>query len=86
MGTYAEFVDNDYDGIERSCLARARYDSRREARALVEHGRRSNGQLQPYHCKTCYSWHLGHRRSPKSRRALATKWRRTTRVTWTTKS
>lgn len=83
MGTYGEFVNTDYRGVERSCLAKARYDSRREARALVEHGRRSNGQLEPYHCQSCSYWHLGHRRSSKSRRALANGWRKASMVTWT---
>ena len=46
--------------------------------------RRSNGQLDPYHCQNCSYWHLGHNRSPKSRRAKLRPWRYGTQLTWTT--
>ena len=32
VGTYREFVETNYGGVERSCLSKARFDSRREAR------------------------------------------------------
>ncbi len=85
MGTYREFVETDYGGVGRSCLAKARFDSRREACALARQGRRSNGQLDAYHCVNCSYWHLGHRRSPKSKRALMNL-RRRDQPTWTTTS
>ena len=85
MGTYTELVETNYGGIDRRCLAKARFDSRGEARATVRHGRHSNGQLEPYHCPDCSYWHLGHGRSPKARRALMNL-RRRERTAWTTTS
>lgn len=84
MGTSAELIETNYSGFERSCLSKARFDSRREARSLARHGRHSNGQLDAYHCPNCKGWHLGHNRSPKARRALARAWRPRTEMAWTT--
>ena len=84
VGTYREFVETNYGGFERSCLSKARFDSRREARSMVRNGRRSNGQLEAYHCSNCDAWHLGHHRSPKDRRARSRPWRYGTQLTWTT--
>ena len=84
MGTYTECVETNYGGVQRSCMSKARFESRREARSLARNGRRSNGQLDAYHCQNCSYWHLGHNRSPKSRRAKSRPWRYGTQLTWTT--
>lgn len=53
------------DGISwfelRSCRDKVRLDSRAEAR-LAAHGieRREGDRLQPYHCRFCGHWHVGH--------------------------
>jgi hypothetical protein len=59
---YMDFVNRELPLVERGCLSKAAYVSRREARAVTRHGRRFNGQLAPYHCTWCNLWHLGHRR------------------------
>jgi hypothetical protein len=59
---YRQFINRDLPLLERGCTSKAAFGSRREARSLVRHVRRSDGQLHPYRCQNCGSWHLGHRR------------------------
>lgn len=59
---YHLFINRDLPLVERGCTSKAVFQSRREARSWVTHGRRSDGRLDPYHCRNCGLWHLGHRR------------------------
>jgi hypothetical protein len=59
---YRRFINRDLPLLERGCTSKAAFESRREARSLARQGRRSDGRSHPYHCRTCGSWHLGHRR------------------------
>lgn len=59
---YREFINRDLPLIERGCTSKAAFVSRREARSWVRNGRRSDGSLDPYRCRICGLWHLGHRR------------------------
>lgn len=59
---YRQFINRDLPRIERGCTSKVVFDSRREARSWVRHGRRSDGTTAPYHCGACGSWHVGHRR------------------------
>ena len=59
---YHQFINRDLPYLERGCTSKALFTSRREARSLVRNGRRSNGALKAYHCRSCGGWHLGHRR------------------------
>lgn len=58
---YRQFIDRDLPLIERGCTSKVLFLSRREARAWVRAGRRSDGRLDPYHCRYCDGWHVGHR-------------------------
>ena len=69
MRDITEFVNRALPLPERGCLSKARFDSRPEARTLLRHGRHSDGSTQPYHCRTCGWWHLGHRRQTNRNRA-----------------
>lgn len=42
--------------------SKAAFVSRGEARTLTRHGRFGHGSLEPYHCRHCGMWHLGHHR------------------------
>ncbi len=45
----------------RSCRDKARFASRGEARlAARSMERREGGRLNPYHCRFCGAWHIGH--------------------------
>jgi hypothetical protein len=59
---YRDFINRDLPLVERGCTSKAAYVSRREARTWVRNGRRSHGSLDPYRCRSCGQWHLGHRR------------------------
>lgn len=59
---YRQFINRGLPLAERGCTSKAAFSSRREAQSWVRHGRRSNGSLDPYHCRYCDGWHLGHRR------------------------
>jgi hypothetical protein len=59
---YHEFINRDLPLVERGCTSKAMYVSRGEAKALVRHSRRMDGQVKPYHCRHCSGWHLGHPR------------------------
>ena len=59
---YRQFINRDLPIVERGCTSKAAFVSRGEARSLVRHGRFSSGNLEPYHCRTCGLWHLGHHR------------------------
>lgn len=59
---YRQYLNRDLPLLVRGCTSKARFGSRREARALAKHGRMSDGSLAPYHCQYCGGWHLGHRR------------------------
>jgi hypothetical protein len=54
-------INRRLPAVERSCLSKAFFVSRREARSMARNGRRSNGQLKPYRCRYGEHWHLGHR-------------------------
>jgi hypothetical protein len=68
MRDITEFVNRALSLPERGCLSKARFDSQREARNLVRHGRHSDGSVEPYHCRICDYWHLGHRRQTNRHR------------------
>ena len=59
---YHQFINRNLPLLERGCTSKALFTSRREARSLVRNGRRSNGALKAYHCRSCGGWHLGHPR------------------------
>ena len=65
---YRELIDRQVPFEERACLSKVRYASRREARTLSRHGRRQDGTLEPYRCRFCGEWHLGHSRHGAARR------------------
>ena len=67
MVDIGQLVNRQLPRLERSCLTKARFVSRDEARALARHGRHRDGQLSPYHCLYCGLWHLGHRRRRRGR-------------------
>ena len=67
MVDIGHLVNRQLPRIERSCLTKARFVSRGEARSLATHGTRRNGQLHAYHCMYCGWWHLGHRRRRRGR-------------------
>lgn len=58
---YRTLINRDLPLVERGCTSKVAFESRREALNLARNGRRSNGQLHPYHCRYCDLWHLGHR-------------------------
>jgi hypothetical protein len=58
---YRTLINRDLPLVERGCTSKVAFSTRAEARSLARHGRRSNGQLHPYHCRYCDLWHLGHR-------------------------
>jgi hypothetical protein len=58
---YHEFINRDLPIRERACTSKTVFFSRREAKALTRHGRRTDG-VKPYHCRWCDHWHLGHSR------------------------
>jgi hypothetical protein len=64
---YHDFINRDLPLVERGCTSKALFLSRREARAWMRSGRRSDGRLDPYHCGYCGGWHLGHRRGHAAR-------------------
>ena len=59
---YHQFINRNLPLVERGCTSKALFLSRGEARAWVRSGRRSDGRLDPYHCRYCGGWHVGHRR------------------------
>jgi hypothetical protein len=61
---YRTLINRDLPPVERGCTSKVAFESRREARSVARNGRRSNGQLHPYHCRYCDLWHLGHRHRP----------------------
>jgi hypothetical protein len=61
LDDYRRFINRDLPIRERACASKAVYLSRREARATAR-GRRMDGSLNPYRCRFCSLWHLGHRR------------------------
>ncbi|HUG48948.1 MAG TPA: hypothetical protein VMP67_11125 [Candidatus Limnocylindria bacterium] len=71
-----QLVNRNLPPVERACLSKARFLSRREAGALARQGRLTardvGGQLAPYHCLYCGWWHLGHRLRRQRGRRRAT--------------
>ncbi|MGH2356495.1 MAG: hypothetical protein ACRDGJ_00605 [Candidatus Limnocylindria bacterium] len=61
IADYYRFINRSLPPQERGCTSKAAYVSRAEARSVVRHGRRGYAGLHPYRCKSCRSWHLGHR-------------------------
>ena len=61
-GDYHTFINRNLPMVERGCISKALFVSRREAQNLARNGRCSDGKLRAYHCATCGGWHLGHRR------------------------
>ena len=59
---YRTLVNRDLPLIERACTSKAGFVSRAEARSLLRHGRHVDGSMDPYRCRFCELWHLGHRR------------------------
>jgi hypothetical protein len=61
-GDYHQFINRNLPLVERGCSSKALFVSRREAQNLARNGRRADGRVHPYRCRTCDGWHLGHRR------------------------
>ena len=59
---YTQFINRNLPRIERGCLSKAVFSSRREARSVANHFRHGDGQVKPYACDYCGGWHLGHPR------------------------
>jgi len=59
---YRTLINRNLPLEERGCTSKVTFSTRVEARSLARRGRRSDGQLDPYHCRYCDFWHLGHRR------------------------
>jgi hypothetical protein len=59
---YRQFINRDLPLVERGCTSKSLFVSRGEARSAARHGRRQDGSLRPYRCRTCSAWHLGHPR------------------------
>ena len=59
---YRTLVNRELPLVERACTSKAGFVSRAEARALLRHGRHVDGSMDPYRCRFCELWHLGHRR------------------------
>lgn len=61
---YRLFVNRSLPLQERGCTSKSYFVSRGEAKAVLRSGRHSFSGLQPYRCRYCDGWHLGHRRPP----------------------
>lgn len=62
IADYRLFINRDLPIVERGCTSKAAFVSRGEARTTARRGRHVAGQLEPYHCRSCGLWHLGHAR------------------------
>jgi hypothetical protein len=62
LADYRLLIGRSSSPIERGCMSKISYSSRRDARSTSRHGRHQDGSLAPYHCANCGAWHLGHRR------------------------
>jgi hypothetical protein len=62
IDAYTQLIERPIDRVQRSCISKTAFASRREARSRVSHGRHQDGTLRAYHCRFCDAWHLGHRR------------------------
>lgn len=60
--SYRQFINRDLPLTERGCTSKSLFVSRGEARSAARNGRRQDGSLRPYHCRSCDGWHLGHPR------------------------
>lgn len=56
---YRDFINRDLPLIERGCMSKAAFVSRREARSWVRDGRRSDGSLDPTTAVSADSGTLG---------------------------
>ena len=71
IAVYREYIERPRDPIQRGCISKAAYVSRRGALQFARHGRRQDGTLRPYHCANCDAWHLGHRPAKRRRTWVA---------------
>ncbi|HJW21517.1 MAG TPA: hypothetical protein VJ506_03720 [Candidatus Limnocylindrales bacterium] len=60
IADYRLLINRDLPFMQRGCSSKVGFVSRREARTAVRRGRHGNPQLDPYHCRWCGLWHLGH--------------------------
>jgi hypothetical protein len=71
IAEYREYIERPRDPMQRGCIEKAAYPSRRGALQFARHGRRQDGTLRPYHCANCDAWHLGHRPAKRRRTWVA---------------
>jgi hypothetical protein len=57
---YRTFINRDLPMQDRGCGSKAVFISRREAKSFVRRG--GYPGLEPYRCRFCPHWHVGHRR------------------------